>query len=316
MMNRPNVPLSALRVFEAAARLRSFDEASAELHVSPSAVSQQIARLEGKLGAPLFTRQYRRVVLTDTGQALATELTKAFRLVDRALATAARVARKDSIKIAMYQTWASHWLVPQLAGFARDCPQVNIEFVPVPEKIDLDRSTTDFVVCWQPAGQVGAQSVRLFDEVLVAVCAPAVAQQLCMAATPKKIHTICSVNRTSDLDVWLASNPHFVRDDGGSLKFSNTSSAIGAAVAGTGVLVGQVHLFLPEIESGILTLLMNSAVRTARTLCLLEAGRAVGTAVSQPSVVTFKKWMLDEATRADQRARSAFERAGVTVSDV
>jgi LysR family glycine cleavage system transcriptional activator len=60
-------PLTALRAFEAAARLLSFTKAARELHVTPAAVSHQIRGLEKYLGVSLFHRTARRLVLTDQG---------------------------------------------------------------------------------------------------------------------------------------------------------------------------------------------------------------------------------------------------------
>ena len=60
-------PLNALRGFEAAARLGSFHKAAEELHLTQSAISQQIRSLEGYLEQPLFFRNGRSVALTDAG---------------------------------------------------------------------------------------------------------------------------------------------------------------------------------------------------------------------------------------------------------
>ncbi len=60
-------PLNALRCFEAAARLLSLKLAASELCVTPSAVSQQIARLEEALNTPLFIRTPRQLQLTAVG---------------------------------------------------------------------------------------------------------------------------------------------------------------------------------------------------------------------------------------------------------
>ena len=61
-------PLNALRCFEAAARLLSLKLAASRLCVTPSAVSQQIARLEETLNVPLFIRTPRRLQLTQRGR--------------------------------------------------------------------------------------------------------------------------------------------------------------------------------------------------------------------------------------------------------
>ena len=81
-------PLNALRTFEAAARHLSFTKAAEELFVTQAAVSHQIRSLEDHLGARLFRRANRALMLTDEGQALVPAVRDAF---DRLLAGVRRV---------------------------------------------------------------------------------------------------------------------------------------------------------------------------------------------------------------------------------
>lgn len=71
-------PLNALRAFEAAARHLSFKLAAQELHVTPSAISQQVKTLEERLGIRLFERWHKHLILTDVGQAYLKPLRQAF----------------------------------------------------------------------------------------------------------------------------------------------------------------------------------------------------------------------------------------------
>src|SRR6202012_1649978 len=68
-----SIPLSAIRIFEAAARLKSFTRAADELGVTQAAVSWQVKALEHRLGQPLFRRLPREVELTAAGERLARE---------------------------------------------------------------------------------------------------------------------------------------------------------------------------------------------------------------------------------------------------
>ena len=77
--------LSALRVFEAAARHLSFTRAAKELHVTQGAVSHQIRALEEELGYPLFTRLPRQVLLTQEGQLLSRAVGEALGSIEQAL---------------------------------------------------------------------------------------------------------------------------------------------------------------------------------------------------------------------------------------
>ena len=71
------IPVDALRVFEAAARLLSFTRAAEVLGMSQAAVSWRIRDLEQRLERPLFTRGTRQVALTPEGERLATAATEA-----------------------------------------------------------------------------------------------------------------------------------------------------------------------------------------------------------------------------------------------
>jgi len=79
---RHPVPLNALRAFEAAARCLSFQQAAAQLFVTPAAVSHQVKHLEAYLGVTLFHRSHRSVELTATGEALAASVGELFGQLD------------------------------------------------------------------------------------------------------------------------------------------------------------------------------------------------------------------------------------------
>src|SRR5690606_37723397 len=75
-------PMNGIRAFEAAARHLSFTRAAGELNVTPAAVSQQIKRLENRLGVELFTRVNNHLELTDAGKAWLPKVMHAFDLLE------------------------------------------------------------------------------------------------------------------------------------------------------------------------------------------------------------------------------------------
>ena len=96
-------PLKALRVFEVAARLRSFTAAAEELSITHSAVSQQIRILEEYVGQPLFAREARGVALLPCAQAYFPEVQASLeRIQGRSLGSlrlrvAAPVAEREAV---------------------------------------------------------------------------------------------------------------------------------------------------------------------------------------------------------------------------
>ena len=77
---------TALRAFEAVARHLSFTRAAEELGMTQAAVSYQIRMLEERMGAPLFLRKPREVVLTETGALFARPTVDAFEILREAYA--------------------------------------------------------------------------------------------------------------------------------------------------------------------------------------------------------------------------------------
>ena len=95
-------PLNALRAFEAAARHLNFSRAADELSVTPGAVSQQIQNLEDYIGAALFRRTPRGLLLTDAAQTALPALRDAFDKLAEAssLLTAAVDGRRVTVSAA------------------------------------------------------------------------------------------------------------------------------------------------------------------------------------------------------------------------
>src|SRR3954469_11910699 len=103
------IPLSAIRVFEAAARLGSFTRAAGELGMTQAAVSWQVKALEQRLDQPLFRRLPRAVALTAAGERLARAATEAMTSLRGALADIADTG-EGVLAITTLQTLASRWL--------------------------------------------------------------------------------------------------------------------------------------------------------------------------------------------------------------
>ena len=118
-----------LEVFRAVARELSFGRAALALHLSQSAVSQQIAALERELGGALFDRSRRRVRLTPAGAALVSRvetLLGDFAEVRRAVA-AARGAVEGELRVAASRTVGTYLLPRLLASLGRRHPMLQLE---------------------------------------------------------------------------------------------------------------------------------------------------------------------------------------------
>src|SRR6195952_1168792 len=118
--------LNGIKAFEAAARSGSFAAAGAELNVSPAAISRMVHLLEARLGIALFERKANRLVMTPPGRAYQNGLTPIF---DTLASLTAQVTAPSSVRvltIGVGPTFAMRWLIPRLADFQREQPDIEV----------------------------------------------------------------------------------------------------------------------------------------------------------------------------------------------
>lgn len=145
MADRLLPPLAAIRVFEAAARLKSFTKAAQELGMTQAAVSYQIKVLEERVGAPLFLRGPRQVALTEVGARLAPAVTAAFEQLAEAYA-AARGASDGVLRVTTVLTFASHWLARRLGAFQMAHPGIAVRLDTSSRLLDFARDEVDVAI--------------------------------------------------------------------------------------------------------------------------------------------------------------------------
>src|ERR1700712_3383844 len=124
------LPLNALRAFEASARHLSFTRAALELSVTQNAVSAQVKNLEAHLGIALFRRLPRGLALTDEGRALLPSLSDSFERMRLVLDQLQDGLRVEVLTVAAVGTFAVGWLMPRLASFQREPPAIDLRLVP------------------------------------------------------------------------------------------------------------------------------------------------------------------------------------------
>jgi LysR family glycine cleavage system transcriptional activator len=173
----PRLPsLTALRMFEASARLGSFTKAAAELHVTQAAVSHQLRGLEDQLAIKLFQRSTRRLSLTPAGQRLLPAVSDAFETLSRAVADIGR--GEHLLSITTTPSFGARWLAPRLGRFATSNPDIDLSVRHSTAVLDLAREGLDFAIRWGRGQWPGVVSelVGSLGDTLVA--APAYAKRL------------------------------------------------------------------------------------------------------------------------------------------
>jgi LysR family glycine cleavage system transcriptional activator len=139
------LPLNALRVFEAVGRLMSFTRAGEELGMTQTAVSYQIKLLEEHIGEPLFWRRPRQIGLTETGERLHPKVAEGFGLLQEAMLNATR-RDHEVLEIHSSPTFASQWLARTLGGFQLEHPNIAVRLLRGSGLTDFNREPADVAI--------------------------------------------------------------------------------------------------------------------------------------------------------------------------
>ena len=140
------LPLGALRAFDAAARLGSFRAAGEEIGVTPSAVSHRLRELEQAVGAPLFVRQGRAVILSEAGARLAPHVRQGFLAFERGAAVVRGGTRARQIRVSALAMFSQTVLIPNLPDFARRWPQYDVRIETTPRFVDFEHEDVDVAI--------------------------------------------------------------------------------------------------------------------------------------------------------------------------
>jgi LysR family transcriptional regulator, glycine cleavage system transcriptional activator len=183
----PRLPLNTLTAFRAVAELANLRAAAETLHLTHSAVSQQIRVLEERLGFALFERRGRRVVLNPAGQALLRSVQGALSLLDDGVQAAAAAASGEAqrLRVTVLPSFANRWLLPRIGRWRERHPGLALEIDASIRAIDLQREGFHAAVRQGTGPWAGLQSERLFEQPpVILVGAPAAARRL-LGAQPE-----------------------------------------------------------------------------------------------------------------------------------
>ncbi|RQP25109.1 LysR substrate-binding domain-containing protein [Piscinibacter terrae] len=184
------IPLHTLPTFRAVAKLANLRAAAEELHLTHSAVSQQIRNLEEQLGFELFERRGRRVVLNPAGEALLRSVEQALAQIDDGVQSAAAAASGSAqrLRITTLPSFAQRWLLPRMGRWRERHPQMALEIDASQQVIDLQRDGFHVAVRQGRGPWPGLVSEHLFSSPIpfIIVGSPTAARRL-LGAQPEAL---------------------------------------------------------------------------------------------------------------------------------
>lgn len=286
------LPLTALRTFEVAARRLSFKDAAEELCVSATTVSNQIRELERDWRCKLFIRKTRAVVLTDEGRSLSRVLTKAFDEI-RAEVDAYGQRTRKTVTLAVGPIFGTRWLVPRLAQFRRDLPNIDLILQDSPRITDAVMMGAHLAVDWGEGNWSGLQSYHLMDITYAPVLSKALMVERGGLETPKQLanYPIIHQRDRSEWTAWLAQSGYAGLTMKEETIITDTNTVMHAALEGQGVSLGIFPFVEQELKAGKLVKPFDFELKPSRSFYLLA--KPSGERTSE--VASVIRWLLDQA---------------------
>jgi LysR family glycine cleavage system transcriptional activator len=285
-------PLAAIRVFEAASRHLSFTKAAGELGMTQAAVSYQIKVLEERVGAPLFLRKPRQLVLTEAGQRLAPAVSEAFALIGEAYA-AARSGADGTLTVSTLLTFASNWLAQHLGSFQVAHPALAVRVDTSNRLVDFAREDIDIAIRSGGGNWPGMEAHMLFRADFTPVLNPNLAASIGGVREPADLLKLPILDPGDPWwTQWFAEAG--VKADGLATRPGTSMGAqayeASAAIAGQGVAIVTRALFRAELADGRLIQPFDLVGDDGHAYWLVyPAGRR-----NVPKIRAFREWLLAE----------------------
>ena len=276
--------LNRLQVFFHVHETGSAREAAAQLGVTPSAVSQSLAKLEQELGVELFVRQHRRLVRTAEGTRLYEIVAPFLASLSSSLASLERAPGElvGTLRVGAPVELGSTRLPSVFAAFRAEHPDVDVSLrlghpsvlVPALADGELDLAFVDeFDAPARRAGGIGAHG-RLY-ECLVLVGAPAVVEAVTTGgdrfAKLRDADYVAYHRRTPSVASWF--HHHFGRVPGRvrtSLVVESVQAVVSALRAGLGLGVVPEGSVAQAVARGELAMVRTRRRPLVNTISLLR----------------------------------------------
>jgi len=253
------ISLSSIRAFESAARLGSFRAAADELHLSASAVSHAIVKLERALGTALFERTTRAVRLTIDGQALLTHASNAFEELRCGIELVSS-NRSRLLRLHCAPSFAAQVLSPRLPQFLATNPGIEVRLAASTSYVRfVDGEFDADIIYGQPTGD-DLVVIPLGSERVTPLCTPEMAQGIRKPRDLLSKILIRSDNKRLRWPDWFDANA-LGTPPVQSVSFDRSFLAIDAAANGLGVALESTRLAHRELKSGKLVAPLTGVAR-------------------------------------------------------
>ena len=281
-------PLSALRPFEAAARLESFSRAADELHLTHGAISRQVRALEGHVGCELFVRHGKRVALTAAGRAFAERIRAALHEIAQAAEALGTTRRENRLTVSVLPSFASRWLMPRLIRFMEAHPDIEVSVIATTALANFTTDDVDIAIRFGRGPYPPHACEAFLEDEWFPVASPKIKQP----REPRDMLRMRIIREDRDYwDEWfMAAGVTLDRPLTGGPNFNDATYSIQAAARGEGIALARRSIIGEDLERGTLKQLFTIAVQTSERYWFVSPRELA----DAPKVRAFRAWVKAE----------------------
>jgi LysR family glycine cleavage system transcriptional activator len=288
-MARRLPPLSALRPFEAAARLESFSRAAEELHLTHGAVSRQVRALEDHVGAQLFSRHGKRVALTTAGRAFAERVRNSLDEIAQAAEMVSPARRGNRLTVSVLPSFASRWLMPRLIRFMEAHPAIELNVMTSTLLANFATDEIDLAIRFGRGPWPNLVCEAFLDDEWFPVASPKMKGKL--PKEPRDLFKVRIMREDRDhWDLWLKAAGVAMDVPLAGPLFSDSTYSLQAAARGEGVALARRSIVGEDLERGTLKKLFKVTLPSPERYWFVTTKELATT----PKVKTFCDWVKAE----------------------
>ena len=286
-------PLSALQAFETISRRKSFSLAAEELHLTPSAVSHQVAKLENLLSVRLFERSARGVELTPAGQQYLQRVASALGAINTATEDL-RHGVQDTLYVHSSPSFASLWLMPRIASFTEQHPNISLVLSASHVHSDFQLGQMDIDIRYGLPNWPNLEVEPVFSERILPLASPELIRTHALhePADLLRVPLIQSSVNVVQWPDWFARFCAEQRPERMGLRFDRAMMSLDAAVQKLGVALESASIGQSLVASGKLQPVFDEqlSLEVQAHFMVYPARHA-----SRPEVQSFLEWLRTEA---------------------
>lgn len=303
-------PLNTLRAFEAAARLSSLTEASREMNLTHSAVSQQVKMLEEWLGRRLFRRAGRGIVMTTAGEEFYEAASAALRMIAASARRLRQSRGQNLLSVGCIPSIAARWLVPAVQDFLKAHPDIDMRVQYAHAQEAFDRDKHDVLITLSRPESETCRAVKVFSRLNKPVASAHYVKQRPQTRIPDGLATadLLHDETTDGWTQWFEKAGLKRAKPMRGPIYQDFNLLASAIMAGHGVALCPIEVFRREIEAGDLVVLSDVATLEDQgyyLLCDHDAPPAVDAFTSWFSGICAPVSARSSAARASRRKRAA-----------